>query len=122
MKKSKIYLTVIVSLFVFIGWACNKYNDSGYQYGNQGTRDTTVIDVQLTTNAKFGSIITDGQGRSLYFFGDDANGMSSCTNGCLAVWPVFYKENPSVGTGLSKSDFSSITRPDGTNQTTYKGW
>ena len=38
------------------------------------------------------------------------------------TWPVFYKQNPTIGTGLNAADFGVITRPDGSKQTTYKGW
>ena len=85
---------------------------------------TTTASFQLKTDSHFGSIITDGSGKSLYFFSLDANGNSSCTvgSGCLALWPVAYVANPTIGAGLSASDFSSITRSDGAKQTTYKGW
>ncbi|HSZ33845.1 MAG TPA: hypothetical protein VK772_11075, partial [Puia sp.] len=52
----------------------------------------------------------------------DANGSSACTGNCLAVWPLSYVANPTFGTGLTDTDFSFITRSDGSKQTTYKGW
>ena len=77
---------------------------------------------QLKTDSHFGSILADGSGNTLYFFSPDANGKSACTGGCLAVWPAFYIASPTFGTGLEASDFSTITRSDGSKQTTYKGW
>ena len=59
---------------------------------------------------------------TLYFFSLDADGKSACTAGCLAVWPVSYNAGTTSGAGLTASDFSSITRSDGSKQTTYKGW
>lgn len=81
-----------------------------------------VTGVMLNSSGNFGSIMTDNNGRSLYFFAIDANGSSGCTDGCAVLWPAFYKENPSIGTGLTASDFGVITRADGSKQTTYKGW
>lgn len=81
-----------------------------------------VTGIMLNSRASFGNIMTDNNGRSLYFFAIDANGTSGCTDGCAVTWPVFYKENPSIGTGLITSDFGVITRTDGSKQTTYKGW
>jgi predicted lipoprotein with Yx(FWY)xxD motif len=77
---------------------------------------------QLVTDSHFGSIIVDSQGNTLYFFSLDANGSSACTGNCLAVWPLSYVANPTFGTGLTDTDFSFITRSDGSKQTTYKGW
>ncbi len=42
--------------------------------------------------------------------------------GCLAIWPVSYNAGTTFGAGLAASDFSSITRSDGSKQSTYKGW
>jgi predicted lipoprotein with Yx(FWY)xxD motif len=80
--------------------------------------------VKLTSNTTYGDIITDGEGRSLYFFTKDVNGIAHCTEGCLLVWPVFYTEKVVLeeGSELSADDFDEITLDDDTKQTTYKGW
>jgi predicted lipoprotein with Yx(FWY)xxD motif len=89
---------------------------------NQPAPQAIVTDVKLTNNTKLGSIITDNLGNSLYFFSKDAGGTATCVGQCAVVWPPFYKDNPSLGTGLAAADFGVITRTDGTMQTTYKGW
>lgn len=86
------------------------------------TQPLVITGVQLSTNAKLGNVLTDNNGRSLYFFSKDVAGASVCVDGCAVTWPPFYKENPSIGTGLSATDFAVITRTDGSKQTTYKGW
>ena len=80
------------------------------------------IQVQLADNASFGKIMTDSNGRSLYFFSDDAGDTSTCYGGCATAWPIFYVNNPTLSDGLKSSDFATITRNDGSKQTTYKGW
>ncbi|RCS27596.1 hypothetical protein DUT90_05650 [Polaribacter sp. WD7] len=78
--------------------------------------------VNLATDSSLGSILVDQDGRSLYFFARDSKDTSNCLGGCLNTWPVFYVENIAVGSGLDASDFSTITREDGSKQTTYKNW
>lgn len=89
--------------------------------GKDEENPTTVPDVSLGMTA-LGNVMTGDGGKTLYFFAPDVSGVSSCSGGCKETWPVFYKENPSLGTGLKAADFAKITRADGDKQTTYKGW
>jgi predicted lipoprotein with Yx(FWY)xxD motif len=118
-------LIPVISLVLINGFdSCSKSSGGyGNGYGTITPPVTTPSEsVQLVSDSHFGSVITDGNGITLYFFSNDANGSSACTGGCLAAWPVFYAASPTIGTGLMGSDFSSINRPDGSQQTTYKGW
>jgi len=78
--------------------------------------------VQLANNSTFGKILTDSEGKSLYFFSKDTKDTSECSGGCADIWPIFYEENITVTSGLDTGDFDTITRADGEKQTTYKGW
>ncbi len=81
--------------------------------------------VQTANNETLGSILTDTQGRTLYYFTRDHDGTNHCSGGCAGAWPVFFTEEIRLPTGstLNADDFSSITLSDGTTeQTTYKGW
>ncbi|MBD0254487.1 MAG: hypothetical protein ICV83_02110 [Cytophagales bacterium] len=80
-----------------------------------------AANVKLTNNATLGNVLTDKDGRTLYFFTKDADGTSVCTGGCLAAWPLFYEKEIAPGQGLNAADFGVITRADGAKQTTYKG-
>lgn len=91
--------------------------------------DNTYVDpepsgpkVQLSTDAQLGSILTDSDGNTLYFFSKDTKDTSVCLGGCVDIWPIFYSDNLTVGSGLNAADFATITRTDGQLQTTYKGW
>ena len=75
------------------------------------------IDVKMST----GGYLVDSKGMTLYFFTKDVDGTSACTGACLEKWPVFYAENIKVS-GLGSADFGTITRSDGSRQTTYLGW
>lgn len=123
MKTKRIFgsLIAIAVTLVLFSTACSKSNNSSYA-PTPSPSPVAPAGVQLTADAKFGNILTDNTGRSLYFFSEDAAGTSTCVGGCAVTWPVFYQANPSIGTGLAASDFTTITRTDGTKQTAYKGW
>jgi predicted lipoprotein with Yx(FWY)xxD motif len=78
----------------------------------------------MTTLSSLGTVLTDSRGMTLYFFADDipGSGKSTCSGKCLDFWPVFYTETPIVPASLDASDFTVITRSDGTRQSVYKGW
>jgi len=97
-------------------------DNPGDPYGNPPGGNNPSLSLALTTDAKFGSILTDANGKSLYFFAIDANGTSGCTGGCELAWPVYYAGNETVPTGILAADFKTITRADGKKQSTYKGW
>ncbi|MGI4834845.1 MAG: COG4315 family predicted lipoprotein [Janthinobacterium lividum] len=79
--------------------------------------------VQLASDAKLGSFLTDGQGNTLYYFTLDVAGSNSCgAAACAAQWPVFYTPTITVGTGLNAADFTTGKTAGGQNQTLYKGW
>lgn len=78
--------------------------------------------IQIESSNSFGSVLTDKDGRTLYFFSLDANGSSSCTGGCAGIWPIYYSAELSSDTEINQEDVGVITRADGSKQSTYKGW
>ena len=111
-KKMKKTVMLLLIASIFTMQSCKKDEPAA----------ETPNNVRLVTNASHGTILTDKDGMSLYFFSDDANGTSACTSGCLNNWPIFYTDNLTLDNGLEASDFATITRADGSMQTTYKGW
>jgi predicted lipoprotein with Yx(FWY)xxD motif len=80
--------------------------------------------IGVTTNPQYGPILTDANGKTLYYFTKDTpgSGTSVCTLGCPGAWPPFNAADIRVSPPLQASDFGTITRADGTKQTTWKGW
>jgi len=78
--------------------------------------------VRLSDDATFGNVMTNADGFTLYFFAVDSKGTSNCNGGCADAWPAFFAENLTLDTGLNASDFGTVAREDGSQQTTYKGW
>jgi predicted lipoprotein with Yx(FWY)xxD motif len=86
--------------------------------------DKPAKEIQLTTNATLGNILTDKSGHTLYFFASDAAGQNSCTGGCEVLWPVFNVDNltaAQLGDGLSLTDFTTTTTASSKKQLVYKG-
>ena len=72
--------------------------------------------------------LTDKDGRTLYTFDKDTEGVSNCYGGCEETWPIYYNSNvQSVPTTLKTSDFTTISRDANKSttgilkQTAYKG-
>lgn len=81
-----------------------------------------TVNVKQTSNATLGNVLTDKDGKTLYFFAKDIDGNSACEGGCLDAWPLFYEKELLPAAGLNAADFAIITRKDGKKQTTFKGW
>ncbi|RNL87849.1 hypothetical protein ED312_09475 [Sinomicrobium pectinilyticum] len=111
-------LFFLLTAAVFTLYSCSSDDDSS----STPDPDPTGNSIQLTENSEHGMILTDNEGMTLYFFSDDSGEVSTCTEGCLSVWPVFYAGDITVDEGLDADDFATITRGDGEKQTTYKGW
>lgn len=98
-------------------------DDKGDSYDEPGPKPApTNAEIRLSNNAVLGSILTDSEGKTLYFFSEDTKDASECTGGCLDIWPIFYVDNLVLGEGLDAADFDTITRSDGEPQITYKDW
>ena len=78
--------------------------------------------VMLANNPNLGPYLVDANGMTLYYFKNDAPGTSNCSGGCIKNWPAFYAKKIVIPSTLNPTDFGTITRADGTMQTTYKGW
>ncbi|MDO8635699.1 MAG: hypothetical protein Q7R34_05560, partial [Dehalococcoidia bacterium] len=76
--------------------------------------------IDVATKATIGTYLVDSKGMTLYYTTLDTTFKSNITD--LATWPIFNSSNITVPASLTASNFSSITRNDGSKQTTYKGW
>jgi predicted lipoprotein with Yx(FWY)xxD motif len=83
-----------------------------------------VTETVRVGDSSLGKVLTDAGGMTLYFFVTDlaGEGTSTCYGRCAEIWPVFSVNSIVVSPPLLASDFSSITRTDGTKQATYRGW
>ena len=84
-----------------------------------GQAKTTI---QVRQGANGVSFLTDASGMTLYYYTKDADGQSACYGGCATNWPIFYAPTVTIPSSLDMGDFGTITRTDGSKQTTYYGW
>jgi predicted lipoprotein with Yx(FWY)xxD motif len=90
--------------------------------GPQTTEALVQPTVMLRNDATLGNILTDNQGRTLYFFARDTKGISQCAGGCLNRWPLFNVEEIILPAGGVLIDADFGTTGDGASkQVTYKG-
>ncbi len=101
---------------VWLTTACNEEDENPYSDAPANA------ELKVAQDENFGSILTNSQGRTLYFFANDIKGEATCEGDCKAAWPVFFQENLKAGNGLNQQDLVVITRADGEKQATYKGW
>lgn len=78
--------------------------------------------VKIAEKEGIGKYLTDAEGKTLYWFKKDSMGMSACSGPCVDKWPIYYRETVAAAEGLSAADFATITREDGKQQTTFRGY
>ncbi len=83
---------------------------------------STGMSLSVATDAKFGQILVDSTGMSLYLFEKDQGTTTACTGKCVAAWPAAtVSGSPTVGTGVDQSKVSTVKRSDGAEQLAYNG-
>ena len=65
------------------------------------------------------SVLTNGQGFTLYWFAPDTSTTSKCNGSCATFWPP-VKGPATAGAGVTGT-LATITRADGSTQATYDG-
>jgi predicted lipoprotein with Yx(FWY)xxD motif len=109
MKKSSFWLFILAMMSL----SCSKDDDSSSSV-NQDQ------EIQILTNTDFGNYLADEEGRTLYIFARDYDGLSRCLEGCESIWiPV------GVSSKLPESaqnEFGLVRRDNGFVQLTFRGW
>jgi predicted lipoprotein with Yx(FWY)xxD motif len=87
--------------------------------GSDGQSASTTVQ---TADSDLGTILTDGDGMTLYMFLNDTGTTSTCTVGCAATWPALTVDGQATAAmGADDSLLGTTTRDDGTTQVTYNG-
>lgn len=78
--------------------------------------------VVLSENA-LGAIVTDADGKVLYGFTNDVDGVPACYDDCAGAWPPLLAEGDvTPGAGLDAALLTTVDRTDGTKQVKYGDW
>ena len=91
---------------------------SGGNAPNQPAQASGVGALKAGTTP-LGTLLTDGDGRTLYVLTKDKNGTSTCYGSCASNWPAFTA-TASAGSGVTSSLLGTTKRTDGKTQVTYK--
>lgn len=75
-----------------------------------------------TGSTSLGTVVVDGQGMTVYFYGQDTKGetASTCTGACAAQWPPVTSSGTPKVTGVTGT-VSTIAWPNGARQVTLDG-
>jgi predicted lipoprotein with Yx(FWY)xxD motif len=139
MRKTSM-LTVVLATGVLVLSGCGSDDDSG---GGSTAAETSSAGgssasapsspTEAATSAAllstadspdYGTIVTDGEGRTVYMFDKDVQGAgaSSCSGQCLVAWPPVVAESATPEVDGVTGEVGTITRDDGTLQVTVAGW
>ncbi|PXY28181.1 SCO0930 family lipoprotein [Prauserella muralis] len=90
---------------------------------SSSARDRSVA-VATTRIGGLGTVLTDGEGRTLYLFTEDGTKppAATCAGECAEAWPPVIADGDVEITGVDPDLVGTVTRPDGTEQVTVGGW
>ncbi|GAA4008344.1 SCO0930 family lipoprotein [Streptomyces sp. NBC_01352] len=85
---------------------------------------STAGELNVSTNAELGNVLTDSAGLTLYRFDEDTAEppKSNCSGDCATAWPPVPADDAEAGAGVDASQLGEVTRADGTKQLTIGGW
>lgn len=73
-------------------------------------------------STSLGRVVVNSAGWTLYVFGHDTAGKSTCYTGCSSTWaPLLTVGRPVAGAGIKASLLGTTKRRDGKLQVTYAG-
>jgi len=114
--------------FALAAAACG--SSSGYSATGAGANDGGAMAAATSApstsvalaNGKFGPMLVDPTGRTLYLFEADKGTTSTCYSACAQAWPPLLTSGPPhAGNGLVAADLATTSRTDGKSQVTYHG-
>ena len=76
--------------------------------------------LNVAANDKYGKILVDGKGMTLYIYTKDGPSQSNCSGGCLKAWPPFSAATAvKAEDGVDQSMIGSAAMADGSKIVTY---
>lgn len=76
-----------------------------------------LLVVMLTATAALAQMLTDDQGKTLYIFDKDTEGVPTCYDDCATKWPPYLGQ---AGAEL-REGWTLVKRSDDTQQWAYQG-
>ena len=121
MKKPALFALAPLAAAVVIAGCGGSGGSSSQSKTAASTAGGTTPTVELASS-KFGKILVDSHGRTLYDFVADKTTMSTCYGACASLWPpLTLAGTPKAGAGVRASLLGTTKRTGGTTEVTYNG-
>ncbi len=115
MKSLRLFLAPVVLVVVLTLAACGSSSSttsattSGNSAGNannsgtpsSSSAGTTVHTTSATVSGKTVTLLTNAQGRTLYYFKADTPTTTACSGGCASTWPPYLSSGAGTPTSAS---------------------
>jgi predicted lipoprotein with Yx(FWY)xxD motif len=125
MRKSALFAFAPVAAAVVIAGCGGSGGGSGGSGGSTKAAPSTAATGPSTVAlapSKFGTILVDAHGRTLYDFVADKSSSSTCYGACASLWPpLTVIGTPKAGPRIRASLLGTTKRTDGTTEVTYHG-
>jgi predicted lipoprotein with Yx(FWY)xxD motif len=87
-----------------------------------GTAAPATASTLRSSDSRYGRILVDGNGRTLYLFTREPTAKSRCYGDCARAWPPFLTSgDPRAGKGVNGRFVGTTRRRNGKRQVTYNG-
>ncbi len=124
------FFMVIGLVLVLVVSACGSTTSTGSTQNTPTAAATpttastfTVQTAQATVNGKATTILTDAQGRTLYYFTLDTPTKLACMGGCAKVWPpLLFTGSGAPTSSTSLPGMLSVLNGANGNQVEYSGY
>ncbi|MFJ8111286.1 hypothetical protein [Streptomyces sp. NPDC096132] len=112
--------TALIAIPLALGLvACGGGKDSGDKAKDSPGGGAAIA----LADSDLGSILVDGEGRTLYAFTKDKDGASNCDADCVAVWPALTSSTKAAaGNGVKASMIHEARKSGGAVHLTYGDW
>jgi len=101
---------------------------SGSASASSAGTASSAVTVSATNVPGVGTVLVNGQGRTLYLLTSEKGGKITCTdsNGCAKLWPETILPNGTTaakaGSGVMSSLLGTVKEDNGSLEVTYNGW
>ena len=129
MRKSALFAFAPVAAAVVIA-GCGGAGGAGTGGSGSGAGQAKAAPTKTASGAptvalapsKFGQILVDSHGRTLYDFVADKTSKSTCYGACASLWPpLTVTGTPKAGPQIRGSLLGTTKRTDGSTEVTYNG-
>ena len=120
--QARLLVAGALSVFSLLSAACGGSSPSTAASSPSPSEAATGEKIAVANNAKYGQILVDDKGMTLYLFVKDTGTASTCYGQCATFWPpVLTTGRPQAGPGVDASLLGTTTRTDGKVEVTYAG-